>query len=149
MMSIRIRSTSGVGVCSALERLAAVLGVATCIPCASSALVSANTLRTSSSTIRTLRPVSAASTSRICSSMRRLPGGERLRRAVQRERRLVQQPLRGPRVLDDDRLGVALEPRLLAPGQRLAGVDDHRDVAVALVDLHPLEQREARTPWAA
>ena len=46
--------------------------------------------------------------------------------AVQEERRLVEQPLGRAGVLDDDRLGVALQRRLLAPGQLLAGVDDHR-----------------------
>ena len=42
--------------------------------------------------------------------------------------------------------GVALQARLLAPGQRLAGVDDHRHVAVALVGLDALEQLRSRSP---
>src|SRR3954449_10417957 len=45
--------------------------------------------------------------------------------------------------IDDDRFRVALKARLLAPGERLARVDDHRHVAVALVVLDALEQREA------
>ena len=51
--------------------------------------------------------------------------------AVQVQRRLEQQPLRRGRVLDDDRLGVAAKARLVASRQRLAGVDDDRQVAEA------------------
>ena len=110
------------------------------MPRASSALVSANTLRTSSSTIRTLLPVEHGVG--VVQLLEHPPALGRQRRLgpVQEQRRLVEQPLRRARVLDDDRLGVALEPRLLAAGQRLAGVDDHRDVAAALVGLDPLEQ---------
>ena len=55
--------------------------------------------------------------------------------AVEEERRLVEQPLRRARVLDDDRLGVLLEPRLLAARQLLARVDDHRQRRVARSSL--------------
>ena len=64
--------------------------------------------------------------------------------AVEEERRLVEQPLRRARVLDDDRLGVLLQPRLLAARELLARVDDHRQPRVALVLLQLLEQLEAR-----
>ena len=63
---------------------------------------------------------------------------------VQEERRLVEQPLGRAGVLDDDRLRVALQLRLLAPRQLLARVDDHGQAARPLVGLHLLEQVEAR-----
>ena len=49
-------------------------------------------------------------------------------------------------VLDDDRLGVAcLQPRLLAARELLAGVDDHRQVAEALVVLAPARAARSRS----
>ena len=62
---------------------------------------------------------------------------------VEEERGLVEQPLGRADVLDDDRLGVAPELRLLAPRQVLARVDDHRHVAELAVPLQLLEQLEA------
>src|SRR5215218_8738075 len=46
-------------------------------------------------------------------------------------------------VLNDDRLGVPLQTRLLAGRQLLARVHDHRQVAKALRPLDALEQLEA------
>src|SRR5438105_9350334 len=72
-----------------------------------------------------------------------LAGREPRLDAVQEERRLVEEPLGRGRVLDDDRLRVAAQARLLAPRQLLAGVDDDRQLAEALVALYPLEQLES------
>ena len=63
---------------------------------------------------------------------------------MEEQRGLVQQPLGRAGVLDDDRLGEALQLRLFASRQLLARVDDHRDRRVPLVLLQPLEQVEAR-----
>ena len=62
---------------------------------------------------------------------------------MEEERRLVEQPLRRAGVLDDDRLGEALQLRLLALRELLRGVDDHGQVARRLLALHLLEEREA------
>ena len=91
----------------------------TSIPCASSALVSAKTLRTSSSTISTFLPSNTAvGAVQLLEHLALLVRQLRLD-AVEEERRLVEQPLGRARVLDDDRLGVALQPRLLALRQLL------------------------------
>ena len=121
---IRTRSSPGAS-CSASMPSRPFSAKSTSMPVASSADVSAKTLRTSSSTISTSCPedrVGACS----CSSMLPLRAPAARLDAVQEERRLVEQALRRARVLHDDRLGVALQLRLLAPRQVLAGVDDHR-----------------------
>ena len=61
--------------------------------------------------------------------------------AVEEERRLVEQTLRRLDVLDDDRLGELLEPRLLLLAEILAGVDDDRQL------LHRRD-RTSRSPAA-
>ena len=98
------------------------------MPWSSSTLVSAKMLRTSSSTTSTLLPAKTA-----VGAVQLLEHPALLLRqlrldAVQEQRGLVEQPLGRTHILDDDRLGVPAELRLLRRRELLAGVDDDRQV---------------------
>jgi hypothetical protein len=62
--------------------------------------------------------------------------------AVEEQGRLVEQVLHGAHALDDDGVGDALQAGLLLGRQVLAGVDDDRDLAQALVALDHVDQVE-------
>ena len=63
--------------------------------------------------------------------------------AVEEEGGLVQQPLGGLDIFEDDALGHRLELRLLLGGQILAGEDDHGHVRQGRLGVHFLQQLEA------
>ena len=134
-MSISTASTSG---CGASRSSAAwpVSAMITSAPLARSSADSAYTVRMSSSTTSSLRPsrrVARRQPRRHARGWRR-PAAQ----VLHEQPHLVQQALRRAPVLEDDRLGVGLEPRDLVLAQRPAGVDHHRR---AIVHLGPLLQR--------